>query len=279
MAKTPLNGLPIAITGASSGIGWSTAIACANAGMPVALGARRTDRLEELAAKIRAAGGRAIVRACDVDKPEDCRALIDATIAEFGSIYSVFANSGYGFEGMVHQSDDAAVRAIFETNFYGTLNTIWPALEHMQRAGRGHVLICSSCLSKISMPFFAAYSATKAAQDHFGRAMRHELRPLNIHVSTVHPIGTKTEFSSQVTVRTGVPGREATLPDTWKQSADYVAACIVRCLERPKGEVWPSVMARYVAALATAFPGLADAALNRKFAARIRQRLNTDRSV
>src|SRR5207237_1833907 len=98
-----LTGKPIAITGASSGIGRATAIACARAGMPVAVGARRADRLESLSAEIAAAGGRAIAVQMDVDKPEDCQRLIDRTIGAFGSIYAVFANAGFGLHKPIHQ--------------------------------------------------------------------------------------------------------------------------------------------------------------------------------
>src|SRR5215468_7974592 len=96
-----LRGKPIAITGASSGIGAATAIECARAGMPVAIGARREDKLREVAELVRRAGGagtRVITVVIDTCKPEDCRRFVDATVAEFGSIYSVFANAGYSVE-------------------------------------------------------------------------------------------------------------------------------------------------------------------------------------
>src|SRR4051812_272404 len=124
MARVDLTGKPIAITGASSGIGLATAIACAAAGMPGALGARREDRLTEAVEKIQAKGGKAIAVRMDVDKPEDCRALVERTVAEFGSIYAVFANAGYGAHMPVATTPDADIRAMFETNFWGTLNTI-----------------------------------------------------------------------------------------------------------------------------------------------------------
>src|SRR5437868_6360217 len=96
MPRIDLTGKPIAITGASSGIGLATALACARAGMPVALAARREDRLQEAVAKIRGEGGKAIAVRADVDSPQDCRALVERTVAELGSIYAVFANAGYG---------------------------------------------------------------------------------------------------------------------------------------------------------------------------------------
>lgn len=261
-----LTGKPIAITGASSGIGRATALACARAGMPVALGARRVDRLEEVVREITAAGGRAVAVATDVTAPGDCRRLIDRA-AELGPLYAVFANAGYGFEKPVGRTTDDEVRAIFETNFYGTLNTVRPALERMLPAGAGHVLICSSCLSKFGMPFLAPYSATKAAQDHFARAMRTELAGSGVRVSSVHPIGTRTEFFERSDARSGHVEGALRTPRFFMQPPERVANAIVRHMRSPGpagGEVWTSLTVRLVFALATAFPGAADWGLRRK---------------
>jgi short-subunit dehydrogenase len=264
-----LQGKAIAITGASSGIGAATAVACAGAGMPVALGARRTDKLDQLVQRIRRGGGRAIALKTDVDRPEDCRALIDATVAEFGSIYSVYANAGYGEEHAIHEMTDAQMRQMFETNFFGTLSTIRPALEYMLKEPapaegglRGHVLICSSCVAKMPLPYYGAYSATKAAQNHIGRAMNLELRPLGVRVSTVHPIGTRTEFFDTVKDRSGVAKLVDHTPDRFLQSADYVAKKTIDCLRRPRPEVWTGpkgAFVRFGMSVCTLLPGLSDA--------------------
>lgn len=262
MAKHDLTGKPIAITGASSGIGRATALACARVGMPVALGARRLDRLEGVAEEIRGAGGKAIARATDVNDPASCRALIEATVSEFGSIYAVFANAGYGFEGAMHELDDGELRGIFETNFWGTINTCRPALEHFMKAGRGHVLICSSCIAKIGIPYYGPYCATKAAQNLIGRAMRHELAPLGVHVSTVHPVGTRTEFFDVSSQRTRGPSALDQGSGRFMQPPERVANAIVACLRRPKTEVWTSWTTRWAFGLMNAFPRIADVVLN-----------------
>lgn len=264
MPPIDLSGKPIAITGASSGIGMVAALFCARAGMPVALGARRLDRLESLAMEIRRGGGRAVAVRCDVTRPADCERLIQRTNEEFGTIYAVFANAGYGVEGGVTELTDQQWRDIFEVNFWGTLNTIRPALPHMLGAGRGHVLICSSVVSKMGVPRLAAYTATKACQDHVGRALRLELAG-RVFVSTVHPIGTDTEFSQVVTQRSGNKPRTARSPERYRQSPEDVAEAIVGCLRRPRGEVWTSATARLLAALGTAIPSLADWGLRRHF--------------
>ncbi len=260
----PLRGKPILITGASSGIGLATAIACAKAGMPVALAARRKDKLDAAVRSITQSGGRAIALRCDVTSKAECAEAVGLAIAAFGSLHAVFANAGYGYEAPVETMDEAKLRAIFETNFYGSLNIIWSALPHLRERREGHILWCSSGLSKISLPGFAAYSASKAAQDHFGRALRIELLGSGIHSSTIHPITTETEFSRAVEAASGkVRGTQRT-PQFARQSADTVAEAVLRCLANPKGEVWTSIPARSLLALATLLPGFADWVLTRR---------------
>ncbi|MCB9840763.1 MAG: SDR family NAD(P)-dependent oxidoreductase [Phycisphaeraceae bacterium] len=266
-----LAGKPIAITGASSGIGAATALACAAAGMPVALAARREDRLRELVNRIEAAGGRAIAVACDVDEPKDSQRLVEETVGAFGSVYSVCANAGYGFESRVLDMTAERIEAIFRTNFYGTMHLVWAAGPRMVEAGAGHILMCSSCLSKLAVPMYAAYSASKAMQDHFGRALRLELAGTGVFCSTVHPVQTRTEFSDRTraesrgkAVMTGSGGSSQT-PET-------VASAIVRCLRKPRGEVWTSVGTRLSFALATAWPGLADRVIAKEWKRRAEKR-------
>ncbi|MBC7771813.1 MAG: SDR family NAD(P)-dependent oxidoreductase [Pyrinomonadaceae bacterium] len=273
MGGINLRDKPIAITGASSGIGAATAIACAAAGMPVVIGARRVDKLDAVAAKIRAAGGRCLVVTCDVTKTEDCQRLVDETINAYGSIYAVFANAGYGVAKAFHEMSAQEVRDIFETNFFGTLSTLRPALKSMLgNSGdhKGHLLICSSCLAKMVLPKGGAYGATKAAQNHVGRAMRMELRPLGVQVSTVHPIGTRTEFfetkREQQSGKHGVSGEVENPPGLFMQTPEFVAACIVQCLRKPRPEVWTGLrgaLVRLVMAHAMVFPATAEFFLRR----------------
>lgn len=253
---------PIAITGASSGIGAASAFLCAKAGMPVALMARRADRLEQIAGRIRSEGGRAIVLPGNVEDPEAGRRLIEETVGAFGSIYSVFANAGYGVEIPASEMTDEDLRRIFEVNFHGSLNVTRPALEHMRRAGEGHVLFCSSCLSKVSISYYGAYSATKACQDHFARSMRLELRDKGIAVSSVHPIGTRTEFFDAAAALGGdlkIADQKNTM---FLQSPERVGRAVVRRLRKGRGgEVWTSLPVRTALGLSVVFPGITDRTL------------------
>lgn len=275
---------PIAITGASSGIGAATALACAKAGMPVALGARRLDRLERVAEQVRAVGGKAICVELDVRDPGACRAFLDRAREAFGGLYAVYANAGYGVERAAHQLSDAELRDIFETNFWGTMNVVRPFVDRMLTEPRrwspyrGHVLICSSCLGKMFLPYYGAYSATKAAQSHLARSMRLELERYDLQVSAVHPITTTTEFFAKVkdlSATEGRPAAQATpvtdhVPRWMAQTPEFVARRTVACLRRPRAEVWTGLrgwVVRLGMSVNTLMPGLTDVLL-RPMAAR-----------
>lgn len=268
MPRIDLTGKPILIAGASSGIGAATAEACAAAGMPVLLSARRESKLAEVAQRIRAAGAAAETIAADVTSPDDCARAVEKCIEAFGSIYSVYANAGYGFEIPVHEclTDDPAddrIRAIFETNFFGTLSAIRPAIPRMIEAGAGHVLICSSSIGKFTIPRCGPYCATKAAQWHIARAMNAELRPKGVFVSSVHPIGTRTEFFDEAAKHSAGKMLSDHTPSLFMQPPERVARGIVKCLRKPRAEVWTSLPVQLIAGVLTAAPNATDWMLHR----------------
>lgn len=260
-----LRGKPIAITGASSGIGEAAALACAAAGMPVALAARRLDRLGAIAERIRSTGGHATVRELDVADKDASAAFISDAAREFGGLYSVFANAGYGAELAVHLTPPDDLRRMFEVNLFGSLNVIYPAIDAMmknQAPHRGHVLWCSSCLALMPVPRGGPYTATKAAQHHLARAMRIEMAGEGVQVSSVHPIGTRTEFSQAMLAASGKKERKRKTPGLIMQPPSRVADAVVACLRRPKAEVWPGVRAhalRTVMCALAAWPAAGDA--------------------
>lgn len=252
-----LNDKVIVITGASSGIGAATAVACAQAGMDIALAARRVDKLEEVATKVRQAGRKALVFPCDVAKDDDVQNLVDQTLATFGRLDAAFANAGYGQFVSVLEMTDQAVRDMYEVNFHGTLRLLRAAARPMIEKREGHLLICSSAASEISLPMYGVYSSTKAAVDSLAGAMRVELCRSGVMVSSVHPIGTSSEFFEAAKDRSNHPLFHMNTPASLTQTPEQVARAIVKCLKRPRPEVWPSNMARFGLAITTAFPRLA----------------------
>ena len=262
--RIDLTGKPIVITGAGTGIGRATAPACARAGMPIVLGGRRLDKLQQVQQEIESTGGKAHAVQMDVTSTDDCDRCVQETIETFGSIYAVYANAGYGIEKSIVDTSDADFRAIFETNFWGTMHIMRPALAHMLKQRTGHVLLCSSAIGKIGVPYYGAYCATKAAQSIVGRAMRHELRSSGVHVTTVHPVLTKTDFAVVAQQLSNVDSRKADqMPNSLKQSPERIANATVRALHSPRTEVWTSLPTRWLFGLFNASPRIADIALDR----------------
>ena len=271
MAVGNLQGKVAVITGGSSGIGAATARALAAEGMDLVLAARRADRLTTVAQSIRAMGRRVETVEIDVAAPNASNSLLDAAERAFGRFDVVFANAGYGMERAHHDTPEADLRHMFEVNFFASTDLITQAARRLIAADRkGHLLMCSSCLAKFTLPYYGAYAATKAAQGMMCRAMRFELEPHGIEVSSVHPVTTVTEFFEQSAARSGLQSTGSKVPNHapkfFVQPPERVANAIVRCLKRPRSEVWTSLAVRLAAGLITAFPGMFDGACRREAA-------------
>lgn len=258
MAK--LSDKTIVVTGASSGIGAATARACAAAGMNLVLAARRRDRLEAVAAEIERLGRRAEIVEGDVAEAGHAARLLDAAERAFGGFHAVFANAGYGLEREVLATPLEEMRRMFEVNFFCGADLLQQAAQRLLDTKRpGHLLMCSSCVAKFTLPRHGAYAATKAAQAMVARSMRSELAEHGIEVSTVHPVTTTTEFFEVAAgderhhLRDGVPPH---VPPLFVQRPERIADAVVRCLRRPRAEVWTSHTVRLVAGAFTAFPFL-----------------------
>lgn len=259
-----LRGKPIVITGASSGIGAATAVACARAGMPVGLFARREEKLRAVQERIERDGGRAVVVVGDVADPESNLELIAKAEEAFGDLYAAIANAGYGAEVECATMPIEDIRAMFEVNFYGSMHLVQAAIARFRERGSGHAMMVSSCLSKIGLPRYGVYCASKAAQDYFSRAMRHELRGTGVHVSSVHPVGTKTEFFDEAAKKSGGGKlRLAGSSERFMQTPERVAGAVVKCLRKPKGEVWTNGLVRWALGASVMMPGVTDWGLGR----------------
>jgi short-subunit dehydrogenase len=265
-----LAGRVFVITGASSGIGRATAIEAARADMDVVVAGRRVDRLESVVREIAGLGRRGHAVAGDVADPTFAARLLDESERVFGRFDAVFANAGYGAEKRAIEFGDGELRRMFEVNFFASVDLVRLAAERLIAAKRrGHLLMCSSCVAKFTLPGYGPYSATKAAQAMVCRAMRYELREYGIEVSSVHPVTTQTEFFDVATgggasaAARGAdeipqPSVAAHAPKFIIQSPERVARAVVRCLRRPVAEVWTSFPTRLGAAIFTAFPWVAD---------------------
>ena len=189
--RIDLKGRVLVVTGGGTGIGASTAIAAASAGMAVCVVGRRSEPLQRVVDAIESQGGRAVAITADVTSEESTNQILDGTETSLGRAWAIFANAGRGLDRTGHLTSGQELREIFEVNFFSTHALLAEAARRMVDHGEGgHLLACASCLSRFSVPNHAAYAATKASQDMLCQSMRLELRPHGIYVSSVHPITT-----------------------------------------------------------------------------------------
>jgi NAD(P)-dependent dehydrogenase (short-subunit alcohol dehydrogenase family) len=248
-------GAVVAITGASAGIGWASALAFARAGSRLALAARRVDRLEVLAGEIRALGSDALVIAADVASAADVRHFVEATVERFGRLDVMVNNAGSGVRGRVEETPVEDFRRLMEVNYLGTVHGCQAALPVMRRQGRGVIINVSSIVGHRALAGGAAYAASKAAQISLTESLRQEVRGTGIAACSVHPVSTETEFADVAALASG--GRKGG-PVGPRQSADAVARAIVACARRPRPEVYPYRLSRAVVWLNALAPGLVD---------------------
>lgn len=253
-----LKGKTILITGASSGIGAVTAKACVNAGMKCVITARREDRLNQLVSEL---GEQCLPVVGDVTQTGFNQHLLEQS----GNVYAVFANAGHGIDQKIIDSDMDQFRQLFELNLFAAVELASLAAKQMAEQKRGHILLCASCLSKFATPQHGAYCASKSALEAVAKSMRIELKKDSVYVSTVHPIGTRTEFFERSAYLSGKETSEVAnhAPSWLMQHPEKVANAVVGCLKRPKPEVWTSVPMRLISTIFTAFPRLAGRATQR----------------
>ncbi|MBC8107050.1 MAG: SDR family NAD(P)-dependent oxidoreductase [Anaerolineae bacterium] len=254
-----LKEMVVIITGASAGIGYELARQLSDAGARLVLSARREDRLIELNTSL---GGNHLVVRSDVSRPEDCQMLIAHTVEHFGRIDTLVCNAGYGLTRPVAKTSSDEMLSIFKTNVFGTTDCIRaavPVMEKQERRDgvRGQIMIVTSAAARRGLPFFGAYSATKFAQLGISEALRVELKPSRIAVTSVHPVGTETEFF-KVAEREGGLKMPPQGKGEVRQSAAVVAKKMIKAIRRPRPEVWPLAPARFMLSFATLFPGLVD---------------------
>jgi NADP-dependent 3-hydroxy acid dehydrogenase YdfG len=189
-----LSGSVVAITGASSGIGEATAVACARAGAAVALAARRADRIEALAARIEEEGGRAIALPTDVADEREARAFIEHTYETLGRLDALVNNAGLMLLGAVAGADTEEWRRMIDVNLLGLLYCTHAALPVMGEQGSGHIVNVSSVAGRYAGAGSAVYNMTKWGVNGFSEALRQEALHAGVRVTIVEPGAVETEL-------------------------------------------------------------------------------------
>jgi uncharacterized protein len=178
----------VIITGASSGFGLAAARAFHREGAMVAMVARNQERLAQAAAELLQQDGPGpLSLSVDVSRREDVDRLVMEVLARFGHIDILVNNAGSGLIAPVASVHLEDAVALFETNFFGALNCTQAVLPHFQRQGSGHIVNMSSVAGLRGIPNSSMYCASKAALIAFSDALRLEVRPYGIFVTTICP--------------------------------------------------------------------------------------------
>jgi NADP-dependent 3-hydroxy acid dehydrogenase YdfG len=227
----PLEGRVAAVTGASSGIGEATARALSAAGAGVALGARRTDRLEAIAEGL---DGPALVREVDVSDEEQARSFIQAAHDELGGLHILVNNAGVMLLGPVADADTEEWRRMIAVNLLGLLYCTHAALPLIAGSGGGDVVNLSSVAGRRADAGAAVYNMTKFGVHAFSEALRQEALHQGIRVTTVAPGFVETELQGHnrnPLVRQATERAREQIGEVLK--AEDIAEAIVHAVTRP----------------------------------------------
>jgi len=228
MTKDNIKGKVVAITGASSGIGKATAELLATYGAKVVLGARRSDRLQEIVDDITRNGGQAACTEIDVTKREDLVKLVDFAKETFGKIDVIINNAGVSQLQNMEDIDVEGWEQMIDVNLKGTLYGIAAALPIFKEQGSGHIINIISTAGIAIVPTMAVYAGTKNAVRTIGEGLRQESQG-RWRVTGISPGYVNTDFPSNIKnseVRKAIEERAAVIAIPPKAIADGVAYAI-----------------------------------------------------
>ena len=187
---------PAVVTGASSGIGAATALSFAAKGHPVALGARRVDRLEELAEQIRNGGGEAVAVPLDLTDGDSVTAFAKDVTERLGDVEVVVSNAGSVHPGTIIEVDPERFTRELDLTVVGAHRLVRAFVPAMVERQRGDVVFVSSDTAVQPRPFMAAYSAGKWGLEGLAVSLQMELEGTGVRASIVRPGPTWSEMGS-----------------------------------------------------------------------------------
>jgi short-subunit dehydrogenase len=237
----------IVITGATSGIGLTTARMAAEQGAKLVLIARNEDALRELANEINSNGGQAIYSAADVADEYALKAAAEKAIAEFGGFDTWVNNAGGSIYGRITEVSTADLRRLFETNVWGVVNGSRIAVEHLKERG-GALINLGSEVSDAPVPLQGMYSASKHAVKGFTDSLRMELEAdgLPISVTLIKPTAIHTPFPENA--KNYLPYEPQLPPPVY--APELVAEAILHSAENQTREFFVGEMAKIHSAMA-----------------------------
>lgn len=260
----------IIITGASDGIGAEIARQLARrhgAAVALVLAARNAAMLEQVAAQCAAAGAQTLVVPTDVSVQAQCVALIDAAVARFGAIDALINNAGRSAHALFEEVENLAwYEELMRINLWGSVWCTHAALPYLKQS-RGCIVAVSSLAGLVGVPGRTAYSATKFAMGGFFEALRAELKPAGVSVTTAYPGVVATQIRHRGYNAAGGQLGHSSLKEDRAMSVEQCAALIVAGMQARQREVVMSAKGKLGRWLKLIAPGLVEkmalAALNK----------------
>ncbi len=240
-----LQGRRALITGASSGIGEATALALVAEGAAVALGARRKDRLDDLATRIDNDGGTAVAIETDITDEEQAKALVETAHSELGGLDCLINNAGVMLLGPLQGADPAEWRRMIEVNCLGLLYCTHYALPLMRDGGGGDVVNVASVAGRTATLGTGVYNMTKWGVVGYSEALRQEGAHIGVRVTCVEPGYVDTELQGHNTNPMVVERIKQVKENTGKvlEAAD-IANAIVFAVSQPEHAAINEILVR-----------------------------------
>jgi NADP-dependent 3-hydroxy acid dehydrogenase YdfG len=225
----------VIITGASSGIGESTAKLLASKGAKVVLGARREDKLKQLVAEIEKEGGQAVYQQLDVTKPSENNAIVKLALDTYGRVDVIFLNAGLMPSSPVSALKTDEWNDMVDVNIKGVLNGVAAVLPAFNSQKSGHVIATSSVAGLKSYPGGAVYGGTKWFVRAFMETFRMEsaLAGANIRTATIYPAAINTELLTSISDEEMAEGMK-NLYAKYGISADRIADVVAFAIDAPE---------------------------------------------
>ncbi|WP_346623347.1 SDR family NAD(P)-dependent oxidoreductase [Blastococcus montanus] len=232
-AERPLAGKVALVTGASSGIGEATAIALAEAGAAVAVGARRKDRLDALTARMRDGGATVLPLDLDVTDERACGDAVARTRQELGGLDVLVNNAGVMLLGTIAGADPEDWRRMVQTNVMGVMYMTHAAIDGMLDQGSGDVVNMSSVAGRTARKGAGVYNASKWAVNAFSESLRQEVTGRGVRISLVEPGAVTTELTSHITQPEAKAASERMHASMRALHADDIARAVVYVVTQP----------------------------------------------
>ena len=262
----------VLITGASSGIGYQTAIEFAKQGANLILVGRRKDKLDQLEDKLKQYDIKCLVCVCDISKRDQVLEMSKTVLDKFDTVDILVNNAGFAIYGYVSDLSINDIESQMNTNYLGMIYCTKVFLPSMLKQDSGHIVNVASLAASFGLPGIAGYCASKFAMLGFSEGLKHELADKGVDVTVVSPIMVRTEFFDHKSF-TSMPKSGISL------DAKTVAKAIIQATDSPRLEIVVPSITRVAVWFKHTVPFIINPILGRTFSSKLKSTHSSSESV